>query len=106
MLNDYYRHELNLVFCRKNGEHMPKSTLFNAFEQILKTADLKSYPIHSLRHTYVVLLMEADVDLKYIQGQLGHGSQQITNEVYVHLSKKLKKKNTEQVNSRLNDVFK
>ncbi|GGA24882.1 site-specific integrase [Psychrobacillus lasiicapitis] len=62
MLNDYYRHDLNLVFCRKNGEHMPKSTLFNAFERILKRADMNSYPIHSLHHTYVVLLMESKVD--------------------------------------------
>ena len=106
MLNELYRHDLNLVLCRKDGDHMPKSTLFNAFERILKRAELDSHPIHSLRHTYVVILMEAGVDLKYIQQQLGHGSQQITNDVYVHLSKKLKKKNTDQVNSRLNDVFK
>ncbi|WP_342600778.1 tyrosine-type recombinase/integrase [Psychrobacillus sp. FSL H8-0483] len=66
----------------------------------------KALPIHSLRHTYVVLLMEAETDIKYIQKQLGHGSYQITADVYDHVSKKIKKKNTDRVNSRLNDVFK
>ncbi|WP_342578667.1 tyrosine-type recombinase/integrase [Psychrobacillus sp. FSL K6-2843] len=73
---------------------------------MLKRAGLNSYPIHSLRHTYVVNLLEAGADIKYIQKQLGHGSQQITSDVYAHLSKKMNKKNTEQVNERLNDVFK
>jgi integrase len=106
MLNDFYRHDLNLVFSRKDGEPMPKSTLFNAFERILKRAGLNPYPIHSLRHTYVVLLLEAGTDIKYIQKLLGHGSYQITADVYAHVSKKMNKKNTEQVNLRLNDVFK
>jgi len=106
ILKDVYRHDLNLVLCRKDGEPMPKSSLFNAFERILKRAEIKSLPIHSLRHTYVVLLMEAETDIKYIQKQLGHGSYQITADVYAHVSSKIKKKNTERVNSRLNDVFK
>lgn len=106
LLNDIYHHDLNLVFCRKDGTPLPKTSLFNAFGRILKRAGLNSYPIHSLRHTYVVILLEAGADIKYIQKQLGHGSQQITSDVYAHLSKKMNKKNTDQVNERLNDVFK
>ena len=52
----------------------------------------KGEAIHSLRHTYVVLLMEAETDIKYIQIQLGHGSYQITADVYAHVSSKIKKK--------------
>ena len=81
LLNDIYRHDLNLVFCRKDGQPMPKTSLFNAFGRILKRAGLNSYPIHSLRHTYVVILLEDGADIKYIQKQLGHGSQQITSDV-------------------------
>nr|WP_231687565.1 tyrosine-type recombinase/integrase [Bacillus sp. FJAT-22090] len=62
--------------------------------------------MHSLRHTYVVLLMEAEADIKYIQKQLGHVRFLITVDVYAHISNKTKKKNTERVDSRLNDVFK
>lgn len=68
-INELYRYDFNLVLCRIDGDHLPKSTLFNAFECILKRAELDSYPIHSLRHAYVAILMEAGVDLKYIKQQ-------------------------------------
>lgn len=48
--------------------------------------------IHSLRHTYAVLMLEAGADIKFVQEQLGHGSVQITSDVYAHISKKLEKR--------------
>jgi integrase len=88
-LNEIYRHDLNLVLCRNDGNIMPKSSLFNAFERILKKAGLPSIPIHSLRHTHAVILLEAGVEMKFIQERLGHGSIQITSDVYAHISKKI-----------------
>ena len=88
-LNDRYHHDLNLVFCRKDGNFLPKSTLFNAFERILKRAHIPKLPIHSLRHTHAVLLLEAGADMKFVQERLGHGSVQITSDVYAHISKKI-----------------
>jgi integrase len=73
---------------------MPKSTLFNAFERILKRAGLPKLPIRSLRHTHAVLLLEAGADMKFIQERLGYGSMQITTDIYSHVSKKADKKNT------------
>lgn len=35
-INDLYHHNLNLVLCRKDGNYMPKSSLFNSFERILQ----------------------------------------------------------------------
>ncbi|WP_374955118.1 tyrosine-type recombinase/integrase [Paenibacillus sp. PCH8] len=59
---------------------MPKSTLFNAFQRIIKRAELsEDLRIHSLRHTYAVLMLEAGADIKFVQEQLGHGSVQITS---------------------------
>ncbi|MGE6613117.1 hypothetical protein ACQKFG_21820 [Peribacillus sp. NPDC076916] len=46
---------------------MPKSTLFNAFSNFLKRAELTSPPTHSLRHTHAVLQLEAGADMKYVQ---------------------------------------
>jgi integrase len=91
VLKDHYHHDLNLVLCRDDGNFMPKSSLYNSFERILKRANLSKLPIHSLRHTHVVLQMEAGADMKYIQERLGHGSMQITSEVYAHISKKIEK---------------
>ncbi|WP_127491387.1 site-specific integrase [Paenibacillus glycanilyticus] len=92
-----YRHDLELVLCRKDGKPMPKSSLFNAFSRILKRADLPSLPIHSLRHTCAVLMLEAGADMKFVQEQLGHGSIQITSDVYSHISKKLEQRNMEKI---------
>lgn len=85
-VNDLYHHDLNLVLCRQDGNFMPKSSLFNAFSRILKPADIKPLPIHSLRHTHAVLMLEAGADMKYLQERLGHGSYQITADVYSHVS--------------------
>ncbi|NKQ20623.1 site-specific integrase [Brevibacillus laterosporus] len=88
-LNDLYHHDLNLVLCRNDGSFIPKSSLFNAFSRILTRAGILSMPIHSLRHTHAVLLLETGVDMKYIQERLGHGSLRITSDVYAHISKKI-----------------
>ncbi|GLV61745.1 site-specific integrase [Bacillus mycoides] len=88
-LNDCYCFEFNLVFCRNDGNYLPKSSLFNSFSRILKKANLPSLPIHSLRHTHAVLQLEAGASMKYLQERLGHGSMQITADVYSHISKKL-----------------
>lgn len=88
-LNDNYHFEFNLVFCRNDGNYLPKSSLFNSFSRILKKCGLPSLPIHSTRHTHAVLQLEAEADIKYIQERLGHGSMQITADVYSHISKKL-----------------
>lgn len=88
-LKKTYKSDLDLVFCRENGSPLPKSTLFNAFRRILEKADLPSLSIHTLRHTHAVLLLESNVEMKYIQEALGHGSMQITSDIYTHVSKKI-----------------
>lgn len=105
-LNEIYHHELNLVLCRNDGNHMPKSTLFNAFKRILNQADLKQLPIHSLRHTHAVLLLEAGADMKYVQERLGHGSIQITSDVYAHISKKIEKDTMDKYESYMDEILK
>jgi integrase len=85
---------------------MPKSTLFNAFERILRRADLSKVPIHSLRHTHAVLLLEAGADMKYVQERLGHGSIQITSDVYAHISKKIEKDTMDKFEGYLKNVLK
>jgi integrase len=88
-LNDTYYHDLNLVFCRNDGNFLPKSSLFNAFSRILIRAEIPSLPIHSLRHTHAVLALEAGMNMKSLQERLGHGSYQVTADVYAHVSKKM-----------------
>lgn len=105
-LNDVYHFDLNLVLCRNDGNYMPKSSLFNAFSRILKRAGLNSLPIHSTRHTHAVLQLEAGADMKYVQERLGHGSMQITSDVYAHISKKIEKNNMDRYEDYMKGVLK
>mgnify|MGYP001258109800 CR=1 FL=1 len=104
-LNELYRHDLNLVLCRNDGNYMPKSSLFNAFERILKRAGLPKLPIHSLRHTHAVLLLESGASLKYVQERLGHGSMQITADVYSHISKKMEQDSLQKFENHMESLY-
>lgn len=84
---------------------MPQSSLFNAFPRILKLADINSLPTHSLRHTHAVLILEAGVDMKFLQERLGHGSYQITADVYSHVSKKMETNNTNQYDEYMKNIL-
>lgn len=105
-LNDIYFHDLNLVFTRNDGYFLPKSTLFNAFSRILKQAEIPNLNIHSLRHTHAVLLLESGASMKYVQERLGHGSMQITSDVYAHISKKIEKDTLEKFEAYTENLLK
>lgn len=104
ILGDRYHHDLDLVLCREDGNFMPKSSLFNAFSR-LQRCDLPSLPIHSLRHTCAVLLLESGADMKFVQEQLGHGSIQITSDVYAHISGKIQKSNIDRFEKFTEEIF-
>ncbi len=106
VIQDLYHYDLNLVLCRNNGNFIPKSSLFNAFSSILKRANLPSLPIHSLRHTHAVLLLESGVDMKYIQERLGNGSIQITSDVYSHISKTIDQTSMSRFENYMNNILK
>ncbi|WP_343073168.1 site-specific integrase [Salicibibacter cibi] len=101
-----YRHDLDLVFAREDGTPIPKSTLFNAFRRLCKKADLPTdLDIHSLRHTAAVLLLESEAEMKYIQDLLGHGSMQITADVYSHVSNRIERDSLNKFEDHTWDVF-
>ncbi|XKH51371.1 site-specific integrase [Chryseomicrobium palamuruense] len=102
---DEYHIEYNFIFCRQNGAPIPKSTLARVFDRSCLRAIGKEYPIHSTRHSYVVLMLELGVDVEFIREQLGHGGLQITREVYMHVSRKIQTKNLTQINEYLNKVI-
>jgi integrase len=53
--------------------------------KLLPEAGLAHCPPHSLRHTYVSLLVARGESMKYIQEQLGHTSIKVTMDIYAHL---------------------
>ena len=96
-----YNHNYDFIFCRKNGDPLPKSTLKRVFDRACLHAIDKKYPIHATRHSYVVLMLELGVEVEFIREQLGHGGLKITREVYMHMSRKIQTKNLTQINEYL-----
>lgn len=105
VLQESYKHDLDLVFTRTDGNFLPKSTLFNAFSRILKKVNIPSLDIHSLRHTHAVLLLESGANLKYIQERLGHKSIEMTSNVYSHISDKINKDSISEFEKYMSNVL-
>lgn len=76
--------EGNWVFTQWNGEMMNPQTPTKQFSKFLGKYDLKHRKFHSLRHTSATLLLYAGVNIKQVQGRLGHGDIETTNK-YLHL---------------------
>ncbi|MFC6038390.1 tyrosine-type recombinase/integrase [Paenisporosarcina macmurdoensis] len=103
-LGDLYQHNLNLVLCRDDGSPLPKSTLYNVFKAALETNGHSLLPIHSTRHTHAVMLLESGADMKYVQERLGHGSMQITSDIYAHVSKKIATRSLEKFDEYMKEI--
>ncbi|MGG4322886.1 site-specific integrase [Bacillus sonorensis] len=104
VFNEIYE-DLDLVFCREKGEPLPKSTLFNALNRILDKAGLERIPVHGLRHSHVVLLLESGASMKFIQERLGHKNITITSDVYSHISEKLENTSVDSYESYLKSIM-
>ncbi|MEK0313702.1 site-specific integrase [Cohnella sp. 56] len=61
-------------------------------KKILEAANMKSdLTPHSLRHTHTTLLAEAGAALPEIMERLGHKDDKTTREIYLHVTKEMKK---------------
>ena len=56
-----------------------------ALQRIKRTIDLHGATPHRLRHTYATLAMSEGVDMKTVQGLLGHATASTTMNIYAHL---------------------
>jgi integrase len=83
------------IFAKKEkqpGYPIFIKTVENRMARLLKLAGLKpELTPHSLRHTHTSLLAEAKVGLEEIMDRLGHCDDETTKNVYLHVTKEMKK---------------
>ncbi len=71
------------LFTQWNGEIMNPMTPTKWFSDFLAANNLKHRKFHSLRHTSATLLLYGGINIKQVQGRLGHGDIETTNK-YLH----------------------
>lgn len=82
----------NLFISKENGDYLG----YAAYNKYLQTTAMrvleKNVTSHYMRHTHVALFAEQGVPLDVISRRLGHSDSKITQHIYFHVTKKLKKK--------------
>lgn len=71
------------LFTQWNDDIMNPQTPTKWFSKFLNKNNLKHRKFHSLRHTSATLLLYGGVNIKQVQGRLGHGNIETTNK-YLH----------------------
>ncbi|WP_411256736.1 tyrosine-type recombinase/integrase [Bacillus safensis] len=96
MKHRYIYHDEDFVFACIDDE-LPGHPLYikkveNRMRRLLKIAELNpELTPHSLRHTHTSLLAQAGVSLPQIMERLGHKDEDTTKNVYLHVTKEMKK---------------
>ncbi len=77
-----------VVFLNRLGRPISRVGFFKVLKDIaLKARIHKNVSPHTLRHSFASHLLEAGVDLRYVQEMLGHENVS-TTELYTHINKK------------------
>ncbi len=91
--DDYYNQ--NFIFGKMErhfGYPIVVKNVRDRMKRLLRIAKLNGdLTPHSLRHTHTSLLAEARVSLEQIMDRLGHTDDQITKNVYLHVTEEMKK---------------
>lgn len=71
------------IFVDPEGNHVHRSYYRKPYQMLLEQAHLPYIRWHDLRHTYATILYNNNISLKAISSSLGHGSEQLTKQVYI-----------------------
>lgn len=94
VLKDYYDFFKpdSYFFINRLGHEISPQSVRLLVRRCTNTLNLsKHITPHTFRHTFATLLLEEDVDIKYIQNLLGHSSI-VTTQIYTHVNLSKQKK--------------
>lgn len=77
--------DLDLAFCRKNGQPKDPDAVSHRFAQLVTRLGLPRIRLHDLRHTHATIALQAAINPKVVQERLGHASVNVTLDTYTHV---------------------
>ena len=83
--------ERGLVFPGPHGDFMSRQTVYDCLQRVAKKAGIGHLRVHDLRHTFAALALEAGVDVRTVQGMLGHATPEFTLRVYAYVNDHMRK---------------
>lgn len=87
-----------------DGGPVTRSSLQSAFRgAVQRTGIAKHAHVHTLRHSYATHLLEAGINLRLIQENLGHRSPR-TTALYTHLTREVRATLTDPLNQLMEDL--
>ena len=92
----------SLLFLSRSGSpvgiHMYNNALYKIVKRIRKNGyDFPNITSHSCRHTYATRCFEAGVEPKVVQKLMGHGSLQMTMDIYTHVTDEIEDREMEKL---------
>lgn len=76
---------IETVFHNDHGEPRAQNSIRNIYKRILRSAKLRDFRFHDIRHTFASLLLNNGESPVYVKEQLGHSSIKMTVDIYGHL---------------------
>lgn len=107
MKNRDVRHDEDFVFTLRKHPGYPLyiKHIETRMARLLRLSRLNiDLTPHSLRHTHTSLLAEAGGSLEEIMERLGHTDDDTTRQVYLHVTKSMKKEAVHKFSQLMNDL--
>jgi len=84
-------HDNDSFFLNRSGNKLSEQSVRLMIDKYSKAADVPLHITpHMFRHTFATLLLEENVDIRYIQQVLGHSSI-ITTQIYTHVTSNMQR---------------
>lgn len=87
----------NLVFTDALGHHLTKPTVYRHYKKAVAAIGRPDARYHDLRHSYAVAAISSGIDIKTVQGNLGHATAAFTLDVYGHVTDRMKREGADKM---------